>query len=219
MSLPKCGVAASFIAAAFAADPEIWRFDSLSSIGGHAVAMQGNPHLIATPQGKATEFNGVDDAIFMDVHPLAGAETWTWEAIFRPDTGGAAEQRFFHLQETGTENRMLLEIRVVDGEWCLDSFAKSGPESATLIDRAKLHPLGAWYHVAAVYDGREFRNYVNGKLEGSAEIHLAPQSAGRSSIGVRIDKRNYFKGAIAAARMTRRALPVSEFMTVRAPAK
>jgi hypothetical protein len=219
MNFSKCSVAALLVAAAFAAGSELWRLDSLERIGGHAVTVQGNPNVIATSQGKAIEFNGVEDALFMDVHPLAGAETWTWEAIFRPDEMGAPEQRFFHLQETGTESRMLFEIRVVDGKWCLDSFAKSGAESATLIDRANLHPLGAWYHVAAVYDGREFRNYVNGKLEGSAVVHLAPQSAGRCSIGVRIDKRNYFKGAVAAARMTPRALPVSEFMTVRTPAK
>ena len=50
------------------------------------------------PEGKAVEFDGVDDALFVNVHPLAGAETFTWEVIFRPYKGGKAEQRFFHLQ-------------------------------------------------------------------------------------------------------------------------
>jgi len=62
------------------------------------------------------------------VHPQAGAETFTWEVAFRPDSGGAREQRFFHLQEDGTDNRMLFEILVVASQWCLDSFVKSGPE-------------------------------------------------------------------------------------------
>ena len=97
----------------------------------------------------------------VDVHPLAGAETFTWEAIFRPD-GGRAEQRWFHLQETGSDNRMLFEIRVIDGQWYLDSYGHSGDAQQALMDRERLHPLGAWYHVAAVYDGREFSNYVNG---------------------------------------------------------
>ncbi len=71
----------------------------------------------------------MDDALFVDVHPLAGASTYTWEVIFRPDADGAQAQRFFHLVEvdpaTGkdTGNRMLFEIRIVKGEWCLDSFA------------------------------------------------------------------------------------------------
>ena len=62
----------------------------------------GHPRVIDTPIGKAVEFNGVDDALVVDVHPLAGAETFTWEAVFRPD-GGQAEQRWFHLQESGSD--------------------------------------------------------------------------------------------------------------------
>jgi hypothetical protein len=93
----------------------------------------------------------VEDALFLDVHPLADAETFTWEVIFRPDAGGAAEQRFFHFQENGTDTRMLFEIRVIDGKWCLDSYAQSGTESKALMDREKLHTLGVWHHAAAVY--------------------------------------------------------------------
>jgi len=167
----------------FAADgpSETWRFDRLDQIGGHATTILGHPRLIDTAAGKAIAFNGKDDAIFLDVHPLAGAETFTWEVVFRPDPGGDPEQRFFHLQErdpkTGqdTQTRMLFEIRVIDNQWCLDSFALSGSESKALIDRAKLHSLGQWHHAALVYDGRELRNYVDGVLEGSAPLHLTPQ--------------------------------------------
>ena len=191
---------------------EIWRFDRLDEIGGHKTSLLGHPNLIDTPQGKAVEFNGVDDAIFLDVHPLAGVEQFTWEVIFRPDLGGAPEQRFFHLQEAGTDNRMLFEIRVIGNQWCLDSFAITAPDSLALLDRAKLHPLGAWYHVAAVYNGREFRNYVDGVLQGSGPLHLSPQKAGGTSVGVRYNKVNYFKGAVLTARMTPRALDPSEFL-------
>jgi hypothetical protein len=68
--------------------------------------------------------------------------------------------------------------------------------------------------VAAVYDGHEFRNYVNGVQEGLAAIHFAPQGAGRSSVGVRMNLVNYFKGAIRVARFTRRALSPAEFLPV-----
>ena len=121
---------------------DVWKFDSITRIGGHAVTAEGHPRVIETPAGKAVEFGGVDDALFLDVHPLAGAETFTWEVIFRPYVGGAAEQRFFHFQENGTDTRMLFEIRVIAGSWCLDSFALSGSESKALLDREKLHPLG-----------------------------------------------------------------------------
>ena len=198
----------------YAAAPprQTWHFDRIVKIGGHATTVLGHPRVIDTPKGKAVEFNGVDDALFLDVHPLAGAETWTWEVIFRPDAGGAPEQRFFHLAEDGTENRMLFEIRLTGNLWCLDSFAKSGEASKALMDRAKLHPAGVWYHAAAVYDGHEFRNYVDGVLEGTSELKLEPQKPGKTSIGVRINKVNYFKGAVREARMTPRALAVSEFL-------
>jgi hypothetical protein len=198
----------------FAASPtgEIWRIDSIDHIGEHATTILGHPRVVPAPGGKAVEFNGIDDALFLDINPLAGAETWTWEVIFRPDLGGAPEQRFFHFQENGTDNRLLFEIRAIGNQWCLDSFAKGGAGSGTLLDRTKLHPLGEWYHVAAVYDGREFRNYVDGTLEGSAEVHLEPQKAGQASLGVRFNKVNYFKGAMFEARMTPRALGPEEFL-------
>jgi hypothetical protein len=208
-------IAIAAAALLWCADPrsDMWKFDSITQIGGHAVTAEGHPRVIATPAGKAVEFGGVDDALFLNVHPLAGAETFTWEVIFRPD-GGAEEQRFFHFQENGSEMRMLFELRVIAGKWALDSFVASATGSKALLDRAKLHSLGAWHHAAAVYDGREFRNYVDGALEGAAEVHLAPQGAGRTSVGTRINRVNYFRGAVFAARMSNRAMPPAEFMKV-----
>ena len=197
----------------YAQDSNVWRFDRLDRIGGYPTKVLGNPKVVDTPLGKAIEFDGVDDALMVDVHPLAGAETFTWEAIFRPD-GGATEQRWFHLQESGTENRMLFEIRVVEGRWFLDSYLHSSRAQKALINRDSLHPVGSWYHVASVYDGREFRNYVNGVLDGAAEIPYAVQGAGHAAIGVRMNLVNYFKGAIQVARFTRRALKPAEFLAV-----
>lgn len=210
--LPCASIALFLLPCTVAADSdEVWTFDRLDRIGGHPVTLLGHPRVIDSPVGKAVQFNGIDDALFFDVHPLAGAEAFTWEVLFRPDRDGAPEQRFFHLQEKDTANRMLFEIRIVDGRWCLDSFVNSGPASKALLNRERLHPLDAWYRAAMVYDGHQFRNYVDGVLEGSADIHFAPQGAGRSSAGVRVNLRDHFKGAIRSARFTRRALKPSEF--------
>jgi len=202
--------------------PVVWRFDRVDTIGGHRTSVLGQPKLTDSPIGKVVEFDGVDDALFIPNHPLAGAETFTFEAIFRPD-GGPVEQRWFHLSEidpkTGadTDNRMLFELRVAGDQWFLDSYNQSGTEGKALMNRQALHPLGAWYHVASVYDGKEFRNYVNGVREGAAQIRLTPHAAGHASVGVRINKLFYFKGAVHSARFTTQALPVSEFMRI--PAK
>jgi Concanavalin A-like lectin/glucanases superfamily len=223
-SLPALVVlsAVSFVRAQAPAAPaphaETWHFDQTAEIGGHPTQVIGHPHLIESPYGKAVEFNGLDDALFIPVHPLAGASAYTWEVIFRPDADGAEAQRFFHLQEqdpaTGkdTMNRMLFEIRIVDKQWCLDSFASSGASNRTLLNCKMLHPLGQWYRVTAVYDGKELRNYVGDELQGSGSLDLKPQFAGHTSVGVRINKVFYFKGAVLMARMVPKALPPDEFL-------
>jgi hypothetical protein len=225
--LPACVIACLLFTAGIAAAPaqtavqqKIWRFDNTRSIGGLTPQVLGHPKVIDSPYGKAVEFNGVDDALFIPEHPLAGASAFTWEVIFRPDADGAKEQRFFHLQEqdpaTGadTQNRMLFEIRIVDRQWCLDSFASSGASNRTLLNCKMLYPLDRWYRVTAVYDGKEFRNYVGDQLQGAGALQLTPQLPGRTSVGVRINKVYYFKGAILTARMTPRALPPTEFLAM-----
>jgi len=214
---------AAFTQSAGDAQFTIWRFDNIDSIAGHATHVLGHPHLVDSPYGKAVAFNGVDDALFVDVHPLAGASEYTWEVIFRPDADGAREQRFFHLAEldpaTGkdTGNRMLFEIRIVNGQWCLDSFAASGASTRTLLNCNDLHPLGQWYRVTAVFDGKTLRNYVGDEMQGEGEFHLTPQGPGHSSIGTRIDRRDYFKGAVFEARFTPRALKPEEFLRMPLP--
>ena len=219
-----CGLLACLaIAPILAAPPangraEDWIFDRLEKIGGLPTTILGHPRVIKTPLGKAVQFNGVDDALFIGEHPLAGAENFTFEAIFRPERGGAAEQRWFHLAEqdpkTGadTDTRFLFEIRVIGDDWCLDAFVHTPTVNQALLNRQLLHPLDVWNHVAMVYDGKEFRSYVNGVLEGKAEIHFDPEGPGHSAVGVRINKVNYFKGSVRQARFSRRVLAPSEFL-------
>jgi hypothetical protein len=198
------------LAAQAAPKSEIWKFDRLDRLGKHPTQIVGNPKLILTPKGKAIEFDG-DDALFLDVHPLAGATAFTWEVIFKPYSGGGPEQRFFHLTENGSNHRYLFETRIIGKQWCLDTFGASSTGQQALMDRSLLHPLDEWHHAAFVYDGSEMRHYVNHKLELKANVKLAPQGEGKCSIGVRYNKVDYFKGAIRYAAFHRTALPVSRF--------
>ncbi len=219
-----------FVKAAAAAPRQItWTFDRLDGIGGMKTTVDGHPKIIDSPAGKAVEFDGVGDSLLIEQHPLAGAKTFTFEAIFRPD-GGANQQRWFHLAEidpktglatsvekTTTESnaRVLFEIRVVDGnQWYLDAFVNGPGYSKALLFADKRHPIGRWYHVAQVYDGRWYRSYVDGELQGEAEVAFTPQGPGRASVGVRMNKVSYFHGAVAKARFTTAALKVSDFMTM-----
>lgn len=200
------------------AGQKIWTFDNLTTVGGMPVAAEGGPSLIDSPWGKAVKFDGVDDALFIEEHPLAGAATWTIEVLFRPD-GGAFEQRFMHLAEIETPpagqaavgTRFLFEIRVVENEWYLDAFTKGPTYNHTLIFPEKRFPVGRWFHIAQTYDGTTYRSFVDGVLQGEAPLAFTPQGPGRSSVGVRMNRVNWFNGAIREARFTPRGLRPDQF--------
>jgi hypothetical protein len=189
-----------------------WKIDNLSTIGGNAVSIVGHPQVIDAPGGKAIAFDGVGDSLLLKANPLAGAEAFTLEAVFRPEAGGAKEQRWFHIQEDNSENRVLLETRLVGDEWFLDTYIRSGENNRTLFAENFKHPLGAWYHVALVFDGKEMRHFVEGRQEMSGPLAISPLTAGKTSIGVRMNHVYWFKGAVQKVRFTHRALQPSEFM-------
>ncbi|WP_082456333.1 LamG domain-containing protein [Novosphingobium sp. Leaf2] len=194
----------------------VWRFDNLRHIGGMTPRIVGAPAIVKTPIGKAMAFDGVDDAVYLDRHPLAGAAHFTAEAVFRPD-GGAFAQRWMHLasDDPGGQTRMLFEIRVLGNFWYLDTFVKGPGYAQALIDPAKLHPIGRWYHVAQTYDGTTYRSYVDGVLEGEAKVAFTPQGSGKTSVGVRYTGVDFFHGAVRMARFAAEALPPSQFRTLR----
>lgn len=209
-----------------AAASTTWTLDSLSRIGGLRPEVEGHPKLIHSSQGRALAFDGKADAIFMPVHPLAGASTYTIEAIFRPE-GGAFEQRWLHLGEdpkpgapvspaSDPSSRFLMEIRVVGNKWYLDAFTASRAAKVVLAFPEKLHPIGPWYQVAQVYDGKTLRSYVNGKLQGQApQPAFVPHGPGRTSIGVRLNRVNYFHGAVHQLRFTPKALRPDQFLKLK----
>lgn len=228
-----CAVAAAFLLSSAAgqtpalngsapatvpAKEKIWRFDRTDRIGGHPTQILGHPTVIDTAYGKAVQFSGNGDALIVPENPLAGAKAFTWEAIFRPDADGAQAQRFFHIAEqdpaTGkdTQTRLLLEIRIVDGQWCLDTFAGNRGPEVTLLNCKALHPLGKWYRVTAVWDGKTLKNYVNGEQQGEGPLVMEPEGPGRASIGMRLNGVYPFKGAVLMARMVPRALPPDQFL-------
>ncbi|MCZ6632603.1 MAG: LamG domain-containing protein [bacterium] len=191
----------------------VWDLDNLESIGGHSVTVEGRPKVIETAKGKALEFDGEDDGIFLDAHPLAGASTFTVEVIFQPYPNGLKEQRFFHMQEREGEERVMFETRLTaDDRWFLDAFIQSGEGNYVLYAEDFKHPIGPWYQAAIVVDGKEMRHYVNGKLEMKREVTYEAQTQGRTSLGVRINKVYWYKGAIRQARFTPWVLKPEEFL-------
>lgn len=191
----------------------VWELKNIANIGGHTTTVLGQPKVIKTDNGKAIEFDGVDDGIFIETNPLAGARAFTIEAWFRPDADGPAEQRWLHIEDLeNVESRALLETRVTKNLWFLDTFLKSGDNRLPLYAENFKHPTGRWYHAALVYDGAEMRHYIDGKLELSGKIAMKPFGRGRVSIGVRQNKVYWFKGAVRKVRFSHKALDPKQFL-------
>ena len=193
-----------------------WKLDNLKRIGGNGVTVIGSPRVVRTPKGKAVEFDGAHDGLLVGVNPVAGARAFTVEAIIRPDAGGPEEQRWLHIQGPTADSRVMLETRLRGREWFLDTFIKNGPRAEdghTLFDEPFRHAVGAWYHVALVYDGAAMRNYVDGREELSGPLAVGPLGGGQTSIGVRQNRVHWFKGAISRLRFTPRALAPKGFMS------
>ncbi len=188
-------------------EPGLWMLGSPAHLDGHEPEVLGRPKPVAGPGGRpALEFDGQGDGLVLPTHPLEGADAFTVEIEFRPDAGGLVEQRFLHLQEEGTQNRILLETRLRGDRWFLDTFVLSGEAQQTLFAVGSHHAVGQWYCAAAVCDGQMLSHYVNGELELAGPLAWTPPGPGGTSVGVRHNRVCWFKGAIARVRFTAAAL-------------
>jgi hypothetical protein len=209
-------VACAASSGALAQELVAWHLDDTSRVGGLTVERVGAPIVRDAEVGRAIHFGGAEDALLVAINPLQGWARFTVEVLLRPEQGGLVEQRLLHVQEDGTENRLLVETRVTADGWYLDTFLKSGENGRTLIRPEALHPLGAWHWVALVFDGTEMRHFVNGELEAAGPLRFAPFGPGRTSLGVRLNRVSWFKGDIREVRFHPRALAAGELSRVAA---
>ena len=188
-----------------------WQLGDLNASSLTADSKSGNPSTISSPYGEAVQFDGKGDGLFLERNPLVNLRQFTVEVIFRPDPNGQTEQRFLQMGEVNGE-RMMLETRLTeDNQWYLDAYIKSGDSSKALIDKTKLHPVGEWCHIAFVVDDGKMETFVAGKRELEGRVEFSPFKSGRTSIGARMNKVSWFKGAIARIKISPKCLTPSEF--------
>ncbi|NMB80967.1 MAG: LamG domain-containing protein [Ignavibacteria bacterium] len=194
-----------------------WLINNLEKIGGKAITVFGNPEIIIDGNSNAVRFDGIDDGIIVHADPLDGATTFTVEIIFKPDTSSNPtnkEQRFLHIQNPDYEpRRMLIELRLTDDKkWFLDTHINTDTTAHTLFADQFKHPLNGWNHAALVYENGTMIHYVNGNEEMRGGIKYLPIKDANVSIGMRMNKRSYFKGEIKLIRITNAALTPDQFV-------
>lgn len=200
-------------------DASVWKINSLNRIGGAPAEVLGDPQVVSTAQGTAVRFDGDGDRLLVDANPLGDATEFTIEIIFNPADAypNNLEPRFFHIESPDNPNRRVtIELRLNDKkQWYLDAYIKSEKSQFTLIDPTKVHAIGEWAHAAITFKNRTFVSYVNGQQELVGQVDYLPiASNAKTSIGARMNQVHWFKGDIAQARITRRALSPAEFLKV-----
>lgn len=188
------------------AKPVVWELKSLDIIGGQKPEVLGAPKAAMASGHRALCFDGKADGVFVPVNPIEGWGAYTVEALFKPDGDGPEEQRFLHIQDE-SNRRLLLETRVANNEWALDTFLlDTEADKLALLDRTLTSPTDQWHWAALVFDGKKMTHYVNGVKQLEGAVKVPPMGSGRISLGVRQNLVYWYKGCIAQVRFTPSAL-------------
>ena len=201
---------------------ELWYIDTLENIGGHQTTIIGDPEVVSTDRGRAVRFDGDGDMLLIDANPLGDAREFTIEIIFKPD--GAypqnADPRFVHIQDPDdvAAKRVMIELRITaENMWYLDGFMNTDNASLTLIDASLTHPTGQWMHAAVTYQNSLFKTYVNGTEELSGNVTYASEIVApnaNTSLGARMNQRNWYSGIMKAFKVTLGVLVPDEFISM-----
>lgn len=198
---------------------ETWHLDNLKEISGHKVTFTGSPVVVQTDFGAAMQFNGVKDKILVDSNPIGDVKEFTVEMVFKPDAAFSSnsDPRFLHIQDPNDplEKRVMMELRIDAKNQCyLDGYIKTDKANLTLIDATLTHPTGVWHHAAITYANDTLTTWFNGKKELSGRVLFGQailNTGGKTSLGARMNDRNYYKGLIKAIKVTRKAIAPDQF--------
>lgn len=153
---------------------------------------------------RFTRFNGRDDGLLLSHTPLSGSDTFSITIKLYPHCGGPFEQRFFHIQDEKSEDRFLMEIRMLaDGSWYADTYFEYKGSSVLLQEPQLLHAPDRWCEYRVMYDGKQISQWLDGVLESSKlfERAMLPVN-GLTSIGMRANKIYPFKGDLGSIELT-----------------
>lgn len=209
----------------FAADSihyEYWDINNLVKIGGHAVTVLGDPIVEETDIGPAVRFDGELDQLMVDFNPVGDAKEFTVEIVFKPDAcyPENTDPRFLHMQdpEDPQGKRVMIELRIdAKNKVYMDGFMKTDLESLALIDENLVHETEVWQHAAITYKDSEFITYFNGEKELSGTLRYTDKiinTIGKTSLGGRMDNRNYYSGLMKYLKVTHAVLDPGQFIFI-----
>jgi hypothetical protein len=201
---------------------ELWQIDTLENIGGHPTTIIGNPQVVSTDLGRAVKFDGDGDMLLIDANPLGDTKEFTVEIIFKPDGNYPqnSDPRFVHIQDPddAAANRVMMELRITaENLWYLDGYMNTDNADLTLVDESFTHPTEQWMHAAVTYQNGVFKTFVNGIEELSGNVTYASEIVApnaKTSLGARMDRRNWYSGIIRTFKVSHSVLVPDEFLSI-----
>ncbi len=172
---------------------------------------------VASNDGYALQFDGVDDYIEVPNRRDLNSQAFTYEIWMNPETGGQVLAKRFN----DIRSSYLLNVHNEGNRLYACVLDPDGSKEHYVTTR-QIEFLNRWTHVAFICDGRWIRLFVNGEMETFGPVGELPQreerkiayakhpmTIGRSFYGT---KWSYFKGQIAQVRGYTRALTTVEVL-------
>ncbi|HEU4687524.1 MAG TPA: putative Ig domain-containing protein [Vicinamibacterales bacterium] len=200
-----------------------WRFDDGSgtsageTVGGKTGTLSGGATWASGRHGQAVSLDGVDDYVAVPTLDVSGTGLTITGWVKSSSFSTSIDQRFVSKStDTAEQNHYWMLGQTNNGQNLLRFRLKTGTTTTTLVASTGDLPIGAWYHVAATYDGSMMRIYLNGAEVGAVQKTgaLASNAAVPVNIGRSPDGSNAMHGSIDDVRIYARALSASEISAV-----
>jgi hypothetical protein len=196
-----------------------WTFDdgtgtiaADSSGNGLDGTLRGNPQWVTGQLGGALDFNGssayveVPDNSLLDITQAITIAAWT-------NMRTTASGELAIVSKGGwAANDLPYEVTETPGDVIFWQFYNDqGRDSCSPV----CPPAGEWHHIAATYDGKIFRCYIDGELgEEWAYAGTMPKNTAALTIGMRSRGGCFFNGMIDDVAIYDRALSADEVLSI-----
>jgi hypothetical protein len=174
--------------------------------------LNGNPKWVAGQLGGALDFDGSDDFVDIPHDPrLSLTDAITIAAWTNMRATASGEMAIVSKGGWGA-NDLPYELTETPGDVIFWQFYNdSGRDTCSPTSP----PVGEWHHIAATYDGKIFKCYVDGKLgEEWAYAGKMPKNTASVTIGRRSRGGTMFNGMIDDVAIYDRALSLDEVQLI-----
>lgn len=148
-----------------------------SSGNGHTgVVIDGKLEWAEGKFGKALKFNKDGTRVHVERDDAFNLETFTLECWVKLESAGDWQSVVAKRSEGATDTNYIIEVNKT-GDIPRAAISSGGVWKAGLVDGTTVVTDNVWHHLATTYDGKEFKFYVDGELEGTQQLSLKPDTS------------------------------------------